>query len=142
MAEGGPNRDCVDGLLTPVSALHVSSLASIRFKTKRRTISPTGQTPVAKKASVRSQYSSRKRLSFSPESELEVSATSGSSAPKSTPWTNSETKALLEFLMFHKVPGATWFQRDCGRDFWMAAARFVQTRTSTELPRTGAVTTY
>ena len=137
MAEGGPNRDKVEQLLTPVSVLHICSSASVWFTTKREATSPTGQTPVAKKVSVRSQYRSQKRLSFSPEPELEAS---GSSTQISRPWTDSETKLLLKFLLFHRVPGTNCFWTDCGRDFWIAAARFVQTQKSTELPTTGAVT--
>ena len=136
MAERGANHDDVEQLLTPVSEMHISPAAFVRCRVKREATSPTGQTPMAKR-STRSQFSSRKRLSFSPSSSMQEAS---SDAPPAGPWTNDETKALLEFLLLHKRPGITWFGKNCGRDFWIAAARFVQTRTSAELPRTGAVT--
>ena len=130
MAERG---DDVEQLLTPVSEMHISP-AFPHTRVKREATSPTGQTPMAKR-SVRSRFSSRKRLSFSPSMQ-EASA----GAPPPGPWTKDETKALLEFLLFHRGPGITWCGKNCGRDFWIAAARFVQSRTGAELPRTGAVT--
>ena len=134
MAEGGPDHEHVDQLLTPVSAMHISPSASRRFRVNKETVSPTGGTPVSKRVSARTQFSSRKRLSFSP---VPTEASSGSSAPLAGPWTDAETKALLDFLLFHRGPETTWCRRDCDRDFWRAASRFVQTRSKTELPRTG-----
>lgn len=131
MAEGGVNRDVVEQLLTPVSAMHISVAASVQSRVDREVTSPTVQTPTGKTKGARNRYSSRKRLSFSPEV---VEATGGA------PWTDDETKALLEFLLFHRGPGTAWCRKNCGRDFWVAAAKFVQTRTNAELPRTGAVT--
>ena len=133
MAEGGPDHEHVDQLLTPVSAMHISTSASRRFRVNKATVSPTGGTPVSKRVSARTQFSSRKRLSFSPV----PTEASGSSAPLAGPWTDAETKALLEFLLFHRGPETTWCRRDCNRDFWRAASRFVKTRSKTELPRTG-----
>ena len=133
MAEGGPDHEHVDQLLTPVSAMHISPSASRRFRVDKATVSPTGGTPVLKRVSARTRFSSRKRLSFSPV----PTEASGSSAPLAGPWTDAETKALLEFLLFHRGPETTWCRRDCDRDFWRAASRFVQTRSKTELPRTG-----
>ena len=66
MAEGGPDHEHVDQLLTPVSAMHISPSASRRFRVNKATVSPTGGTPVSKRVSARTQFSSRKRLSFSP----------------------------------------------------------------------------
>ena len=131
MAEGGVNHNIVEQLLTPVLAMQISAAASVQSRVNREA-SPTGQTPTANTKVARNQYSSRKRLSVSPEV---VEASSGGA-----PWTDDETKALLEFLLFHRGPGTTWCRKICSRDFWIAAAKFVQTRTSTELPRTGAVT--
>ena len=94
MAEGGPDHEHVDQLLTPVSAMHISPSASRRFRVNKATVSPTGGTPVSKGVSARTQFSSRKRLSFSPV----LTEASGISAPLAGPWTDADTKALLEFL--------------------------------------------
>ena len=88
MAEGGTDHEHVDQLLTPVSAMHISPSASRRFRVNKVTVSPTGGTPVSKRVS------SRKRLSFSPV----PTEASGISAPLAGPWTDAETKVLLEFL--------------------------------------------
>ena len=42
MAEGGPDHEHVDQLLTPVSAMHISPSASRRFRVNKATVSPTG----------------------------------------------------------------------------------------------------
>ena len=94
MAEGGPDHENVDQWLTPVSAMHISPSASRRFRVNKATVSPTGGTPVSKRVSARTQFSSRKRLSFSPV----PTEASGISAPLAGPWTDAETKALLKFL--------------------------------------------
>ena len=91
MAEGGPDHEHVDQLLTPVSAMHISPSASRRFRVNKATVSPTGG---GAGVSARTQFSSRKRLSFSPV----PTEASGISAPLAGPWTDAETKALLEFL--------------------------------------------
>ena len=88
------DHEHVDQLLTPVSAMHISPSASRRFRVNKATVSPTGAAPVSKRVSARTQFSSRKRLSFSPV----PTEASGISAPLAGPWTDAETKALLEFL--------------------------------------------
>ena len=133
MAERGRDQDAVEQVVTPVSEMHITRFDPLHSRVKREAISPTGQTPMAKR-SVRAQFSSRKQLRFSPNREPEKAS---SSAPPVGPWTNNETKALLEFLLFHRGPGTTWCGKNCGTEFWIAAARFVQSRTSTELRRTG-----
>ena len=145
MAEGGAGSFSGDPydvvhLLTPLSAMAISCAGPRR--PKRQYTSRTGQTPTAKlkRVSARSRFSSRRRLSFvrsSPENNLEDrdGIPSTSNAPPAEPWSDSETKALLEFLLFHKGPETKWFKRDTSKDFWIAAVRFVQTRVKTPLPR-------
>ena len=94
MAEGGPDHEHVDQLLTPVSAMHISPSASRRFRVNKATVSPTGGAPVWQRVSARTQFSSLKRLSFSPV----PTEASGISASLVGPWTGAETKALLGFL--------------------------------------------
>lgn len=136
MAEGGD--DFVEQLTTPVSAMHISPPAPLQSRVKREATSPTGHTPMAKKKRARTQYSSRKRLTFASE------VADAAYAPSAGPWTDHETKALLEFLLFHRgprtSPGTAWCRRNCGLEFWAAASNFVQMRANTQFPRTGAVT--
>ena len=161
MAEGGagslspPEEGDVRHLLTPLSTLNIDS-AAIR-RDKRGYTSPTGLTPRSKlkRVSARSRFSARKRLPWlrsSPKDDHsngpsdEIASTTStvvaSTAPPAGTWSDSEIKALLEFLLFHKGPGTKWFKRETGKDFWIAAARFVQTRVKTPLPRSCTWLTY
>ena len=132
MAEGG--EDEVELLLTPVSAMAISP-GDLRRRSKRECASPTGQTPLGKArcGTARTQFSSRKRLSYS-TNEAETGPNSSVSSCSifgqvtEGAWSEEETKALLEFLLFHKGPGTTWFKRGCSDEFWLAAARFIRDR--------------
>ena len=64
--EARPDHEHVDQLLTCVSAMHISPSASRRFRVNKATVSPTGVVPVTKGVSARTQFCSRKELSFSP----------------------------------------------------------------------------
>ena len=64
MAEGGPDHEHVDQLLTPISAMHISPSASRRFRVNKATVSPTGGTPVSKRVSARTQFSSMEAAEF------------------------------------------------------------------------------
>ena len=93
--------------------------------------SPSGLTPLVKKQTKR-QGISKKKLSFHPKT-----------APVQA-WTEKETLALLEFLMFHKSPEVRWVREDCEFEFWEAASNFIHTRTSpeTENIRSGIIQYY
>ena len=51
---------------TSVLAMHISPSASRWFRVNKATVSPTGVMPVTKGVSARTQFTSRKELSFSP----------------------------------------------------------------------------
>ena len=93
MANGGSDHEYVDQLLTPLSAMHISPSASRRFRVNKATVSPTKVMPVSKGVSARTQFSSRKGLSFSPV----PTKASGSSAGSSAGRTDAEAKGLLYF---------------------------------------------
>ena len=78
--------------------MHISPPAPLQSRVKREVTSPTGHTPMAKKKRVRTRYSSRKRLTFASE----VADTAG--VLSTGLWRDHETKALLEFLLFHRGP--------------------------------------
>ena len=128
MAEGGACRK--DLLLTPFSTMSVSPVCPPRG-TKRDVVSPSGQTPKAKRVHARMQFSSRKKLTF-PLENLK----SGSRIA----WTDSEIAALLEFLLFHKKQGgAVWFEPGQAVEFWSAAAKFVLSRAKAQSIRSGMI---
>ena len=105
-------------------------------------------TPARTSRTARQRYSSRRRLSYDgrPDQAPSTSApprtgyqpdSSNQPQPAADPWSNEETKALLEFLLFHKSPGALWFQRGASNRFWLASAAFVRERARAHHLRSG-----
>ena len=60
--------------------MHISPSASRRFRVNKATVSPTGVTPVSQRVSARTQFSSRKGLSFSPVPTEGSGSSAGGSA--------------------------------------------------------------
>ena len=101
-----------------------------------RDLTPTGTSRAA-----RQRFSSRRRLSFDERPNAATSSQPHSSSqphhahslPVADPWSDKETKALLEFLLFHKSPGVLWFRRGASNQFWLAGAAFVRDRAAAHL---------
>ena len=53
------------------------------------------------------------------------------------PWSDEETRALLEFLLFYKGPGVLWFPQGASNQFWVACATFVKEKARTHNLRSG-----
>ena len=111
---------------TPTSA---RSRLEVARKRRREEHSPTSFTPEAKER----RAGASKQLFPTVEENASVVGL------KSEPWTNAETKALLEFLVIHENVGTfpgKWGRRG-DKQFWQEAVSFVKLRSSTSCSRTG-----
>ena len=99
-----------------------------RRRSKRSRGSPTGRTPRQEKESNKCS----EEISFSSSPREPLSDTSWY-VPMSA-WTAKETKALVEFMLFHN-PGKWESTKDS--KFWTSASTFVRDRAEYSLVRTG-----
>lgn len=134
-----------DALLTP-EAMTMSPSTLVPRSRRKRVMYITGQTPPgnARRIGARQQFSSRKRLNFYDVAGLQTRsqgvyerAPASREPIHSRPvaeesWSDEETKALLEFLLFHNGPGVVWFKRGSSKSFWVAAAKFIRDRVRTD----------
>ena len=73
-----------------------------------------------------------------PHSEANNSQSSSQPhAPGTDPWSDEETRALLEFLLFYKSPGVLWFPQGASNRFWVACATFVKEKARRHNLRSG-----
>lgn len=114
---------------------------NIERHTKRLRGTPTGTTP-QQTGKRKKEGRGRKRLEYSsleqPLANLHIASDRSIYVPLNA-WSTEETKALVEFMLFHSPRKWSCTKED---NFWKSAATFVQDRAQRPQARTGKFSTF